>query len=805
MGRNIFFGRKVEYLLLFVILILILSAYSNSLYAPVTLDDMHSFVEEPRVLNFTFSWESVYELTETRFGWARFLPVLSFALDLQWGSGSVIFFHITNITIHLLATLALFFLLNSFFSFISYLYDSSHPVNQRRSSVSIIVIFIVGLWALNPVQTNAVTYLVQRMTSMAALFYFIALGGYLRGRMLQLQGVSAGKTAIWYLIFFLSAICSFMSKQISVTLPAMVLLVEFLFVHCGSLKSFLKKYRFLLVLVLLLLIPLVYYKFPGILARCGVRHFTISERLLTELRVMSSYIFLFLLPLPQFLNLEHDPLVSTSLFNPFTTFISLLFLFVIVVYAWQIRKRYPVITFAVYWFFINLMIESSVIPLELKFEHRLYLPSVGLCIVLVLLLNKVVTSFLSGFYDERNQKLIYIASIMILLSGLSMLTFERNNVWRDPISLYSDCTFKSPHKPRAHGNLARSLCKCGEYKDAIVESEKALSLGVKGYEVYWTAAANLIAALSQLDENQHAIERGEALLTGAPSRTKKNSYPIFLNNLGNIYVKESEYQKACNTYIQGFKFASNNKFADSTWKPFLSRFANALLNLFKICEEQKVFLDVEGLAEVGTELSACEKTAQVCLNLNVLDLAARYCETFADKNGSTSLECSSIKKKIKERNLLNSAQQRRGTIKTNYYHHPFAGKFNFYMAVVYGLEKVGLQDCFLIDYFLQSATDLQPDNPDVILLRSWLYYQRSQFDEAICEIDKAIKLDNEYAQLWINRGLYSIDADRYEEALAAFTKAEELYPGNPKNIKLDGMINVLKDKISLNSQGGDHG
>ncbi len=108
----------------------------------------------------------------------------------------------------------------------------------------------------------------------------------------------------------------------------------------------------------------------------------------------------------------------------------------------------------------------------------------------------------------------------------------------------------------------------------------------------------------------------------------------------------------------------------------------------------------------------------------------------------------------------------------------------------------------MINYFLQLAAELQPDNPDVPLLRSWLYYQRSQFDKAICEVDKAIDMDNEYAQLWINRALYSIDADRNKDVLVAFTKAKNLYPGNPKNIKLDSMINAISDKMMLNSQGG---
>ena len=110
---KMFSERRIEYLLLSVILILILSSYANTLYAPFVLDDMHSFVEQPLVLNFDSTWESFLNLAKTPFGWKRFLPILTFALDLQWGSGTLIAFHITNIIIHILATLSLFFLLKA--------------------------------------------------------------------------------------------------------------------------------------------------------------------------------------------------------------------------------------------------------------------------------------------------------------------------------------------------------------------------------------------------------------------------------------------------------------------------------------------------------------------------------------------------------------------------------------------------------------------------------------------------------------------------------------------------------------------
>jgi len=309
-------------------------------------------------------------------------------------------------------------------------------------------------------------------------------------------------------------------------------------------------------------------------------------------------------------------------------------------------------------------------------------------------------------------------------------------------------------------------------------------------------------AISKTGDDRCAIERAENLLENSPENAKINDHTSFLHNLGKTYIDESMYQKAYDIFLRGFKLASKNRYADPRWKADMNLFAGDLFCLLNRCTERNLHLDTEGLIAEGPNLSVYEKMAKFSLEMGVPELAELYCKRSVVKEGEMPPGCVDVSKILEERYSLNAAQKLRGTIKTNYFHHPFTGKFNFYMAVVYGLEKVGLPDFFLIDYFLQLAVELQPNNPDVALLRSWLYYQRLQFGEAICEIDKAMKLDKEYAQLWINRGLYSIDAGRVEDVLSDFAKAKELYPDNPKNIKLDSMIDAVNDKMVLNSQGG---
>ena len=208
----------------FLICLLVLSAYSNTIYSPFFLDDIHSFVKELKVLNFTFDLAGVKGMGETKFGIYRFLPMLTFALDFKWGGGNVVTFHLTNIVIHLLATFSLLFLLQSLFLFpVSKLLPQS---SENRKLSIVLVVTVVGLWSLSPVQTNSVTYIVQRMTSMAALFYFLSFGCYLRGRFYHLAHGFSRKPVFYYLSSLICFLCAMMSKENTATLPVMFFLVE---------------------------------------------------------------------------------------------------------------------------------------------------------------------------------------------------------------------------------------------------------------------------------------------------------------------------------------------------------------------------------------------------------------------------------------------------------------------------------------------------------------------------------------------------------------------------------------------------
>ncbi len=801
--KNILSSKKIYLLIGFIIFILILTAYSNSLYAPFTLDDNHSFVKETKILNFTFTSKGVLDLTRTKFGIFRFLPLLTFALDLQWGKGSILAFHITNIIIHLLAAAALFMMLQNLFQLLSAC-NISWPIRHTTNSQKLISIFTVGIWALTPVQTSTITYLVQRMASMAALFCFLSLGLYFRGRALQLRNASLnlGKIILCYGISLLMFICGFLCKEITAILPGLVLLEEFFLVNRGDCTRFIKRNKYLLILSMLAFAALLVIEMPCIIEGYKYRHFTLSERLLTEARVVTSYIFLLLLPWPGFLNLEYDPIVSKTLLQPPTTLFSILFLATIILIAWKTRKQCPLCSFCIGYFFVTLLIESTFIPLELRFDHRLYLPSAGFYLLVVITIFKLL-DLLPDLGGKENEKKLLLSVLLLLLSCLSLLTYKRNMVWQDSVTLHRDCVRKSPLKARAHGNLARALGEQGKYDEAIKESEKAISLGKKGYEVYWTAAANLLVSLTRAKSTQTAIERGELLLKKAPEGAKLNAYPTFLHNLGGVYLKASQYQKAFNIFMKGFIFAIQNKNKEY-WQQFVNKFANDIIFTLAKSDKEKRALDlgIKSLPDIDLQkLSPYEKMAAISLSCGEVELASNLYRKYIESHKEA--EKKELWLKITKIKHLNQIQKQKGTLKTKYFLHPFASKFNFYMATAYFLAKKKIPCDFLIGYLLNLAEIQQPNNVDVALMRSWQLYQNSKIEDAIHEIDKAIKIDNQYAQLWVNRGLYCLDAGRYGEALAAFSKVTELYPGYPKKQKLKFMINIAEIKSHAKGEHND--
>jgi hypothetical protein len=212
---------------------------------------------------------------------------------------------------------------------------------------------------------------------MAGMFYLLSLILYIKGRL------SFGRTRLFYFGgMVLSYLLGVFSKENVAILPLFVVLYEFYFFQNVDLSPKGRKILFSLVAGLLILGAFGFIiwgqRYMNVIEEgYKFRTFTMSERVLTQFRVVLYYVTLLIYPHPSRLNLDYDFPISKTILDPPTTLISLLIIAGLIGYSiWTAKKR-PILSFCILWYFGNLAIESSIFPLEMVFEHRLYLPAVG--------------------------------------------------------------------------------------------------------------------------------------------------------------------------------------------------------------------------------------------------------------------------------------------------------------------------------------------------------------------------------------------------------------------------------------------
>ncbi|MDF1579109.1 MAG: tetratricopeptide repeat protein, partial [Desulfobulbales bacterium] len=321
------------------------------------------------------------------------------------------------------------------------------------------------IWSLHPIQTQSVTYIVQRMNSLAAMFYLLSLLCYVQAR-------SATPSRRKWLLFgasLLSGLFALGSKENAATLPFFILLYEWYFFRNLS-RKWLKHRIPYLAGALLILTGLAYIYLGGqplqaIQSGYLSRPFTMDERLLTEFRVVLFYISLLLFPHPSRLNLDHDIALSTSWLAPASTIPAVAAIGGLAVLAVCLARHRPLYSFCLLWFLGNLLIESSIIGLEISFEHRNYLPSMLAILPIVAITGQGLKS-----------KGLQGAALLVAVAAMAFWTHERNKVWGDELSLWSDAAGKSPQKARPQNNLGTAMFHKGRYKEAIVSYSRTLEI-----------------------------------------------------------------------------------------------------------------------------------------------------------------------------------------------------------------------------------------------------------------------------------------------------------------------------------------
>jgi len=375
----------------------------------------------------------------------RPVALLTFAINSQTWPADPYWFLLTNIAIHAVNSLLVYLFL---FHLLSY--------SEGRSNK---VCFIAGLstiaWALHPFHVSSVLYIVQRMTLLSCSFSLLALIFFLFSRR-AIDDRKDAKAIVNLGAVFICAVLAVFSKENAVLLPIQMLLVELFLRTQKEVKTrwlgklvvlaiFLLSSVVFLYLMKIVLTYLWEFYATGVQPSYG-RSFTLVERVLTELRVVGDYLIDLLIPKAQTAGVFHDHYpISIGLLSPPATMFWLVAHVVFVLLACVFRRYHPIVFFGVLWFYISHILESSVLMLEIKFEHRNYVPSIGVALLLSYFVSLISRDFVR-----------YLVGLG-LISVYAGLLFLNVSLWGNPVEAAVVWVEENPRSSRALENAARQL------------------------------------------------------------------------------------------------------------------------------------------------------------------------------------------------------------------------------------------------------------------------------------------------------------------------------------------------------------
>jgi tetratricopeptide (TPR) repeat protein len=437
------------------------------------------------------------------------------------------------------------------------------------------------LFVAHPLQTQGVTYLIQRATLLGAGFFLLAVLGY-RQALGALATGHARRSAAFlapYLGAVLAAGCALLSKENTATLPLALLALDWLLpvpVARTRRRLFLDYLPFCLLPLLAglgMLLTLTGGDEPRVLfyPLASLQHNGPLHYLVTQFSVGWVYLRLLILPYGQ--ALEHDYPVAAELLTV-QGGVALAGLLLLGWLIWRLRHRRPLLVFGAIWFVLALAVESSVIPLDPLFEHRLYLPMAGFVLVLL--------DGVPALLGERRAGVV----LAILLLVWMPLTWTRNDLWREPVAFYRDNLRVVPDSERAMMDLSFRLREAERYGEMRQLLERAVSLYPRNYRFH-TELAEFYAdqvgmrealdlldrAIAQMPDNVEYYEtaaliaehfrREELVFAYLEQGLAKVSFGKWrlLNDLGIYHARAGDQRRAEEVYRQSLALYADNPVA----------------------------------------------------------------------------------------------------------------------------------------------------------------------------------------------------------------------------------------------------
>ncbi|MFA5909223.1 MAG: tetratricopeptide repeat protein [Vicinamibacterales bacterium] len=436
--------------------------YANAFQGLFHLDDA-AILRDPRI-------SSVTDYVAHLPGMIRPALRFSFLVDRAvWGenpSG----YHLLNVLFHIGSVF--------FFYLIARHLAGGDPGPSRRASREIVPVWAALLFLVHPIATETVTYVSGRATGMMAFFYLAGLYCYLRAT--AATRPSEARVASWpYAAAIACFALSLLSKEIAITFPLALLLVEFVARRRRGSQFRQAVWRFHLpfwgVLAGFLCAAALTPRYVYLLSVS--RHIRpISENLIAQVHAVAYALTLFVLP--GRLSIEHNFAPAGSLFV-WPAFGSLLLIAALVAVAVACVRKHPIVAFGLFWFLLQLLPTNSVLArYDLLSERNLYLAAPGLFFAIASSWSACIAWVMESMPRPAarvSQASAYVLPF-VLVPLLAMATVDRNAVYASPVRFWADAVRKAPSKARPHVNLGYAYYLAGDFDKAISEFRRALAI-----------------------------------------------------------------------------------------------------------------------------------------------------------------------------------------------------------------------------------------------------------------------------------------------------------------------------------------
>ncbi|NTV89908.1 MAG: hypothetical protein HGA22_06045 [Clostridiales bacterium] len=564
-----------------------IAAYANSITVPFVLDDFGS-ISNNYAVHSLFDFPAMWKFYAN-----RIVVYFSFSINYFIHDNGVYGYHVVNTAIHILNGAIVYKIM---FSILELPYFRTSLVSRYSKAVSLITAL---LFICHPMQVNAVTYIVQRTASLAACFYFLAILNFIKFR--------TGDKARHFLLVLLFTILAMFTKENTITIPFMLLILEFLFFMKDGRTTW--KKRLFIFFILFLTVPIIpgtSLLFKGFSVSDPNATFKASTNMdrmqyfYTELNVIILYLKLMFIPDKQNFDYSNDFPNSITIWQNYS-YVSFIILLFIAAFAIKTIKRNRLVSLGIIWFFLGIAVESSFISIkDVYFEHRLYFSCAGFAMFIIGMIfyrrkperisaTKREGSAKTRKYLVKRPFALLLAIAVIFTLTYTGLTIKRNYIYSDSIRLWTDVVLRAPKSDRAHSVLATSYLNAyseslknteyldmaekefklaismnpsnstahcnlskvyyltGEYEKCIDEAKQTLRLTKSAY-----ADHNMALAYKKLHRNTEALQ---ALLEGY--RTDNRSLFI-IRTLADTYYEDKDYKNAKFYYEEYLKYSRNS-------------------------------------------------------------------------------------------------------------------------------------------------------------------------------------------------------------------------------------------------------